>query len=75
MMKDTASETKLGMTSSDTQCIGLARGQLVRVAAGSLEGVVGKVVERQPGGKWIVYIDRGVFIEVQQYLLEVLQSP
>ena len=74
MAKDPASETKLGKTASDTQCASLARGQLVRVAGGVLEGVVGKVVERQPGGKWIVYINHGVFIEVQQYLLEVLRS-
>ena len=73
-MKYGSSDTRLGITASETRCVGLARGQLVRIAGGCLQGVTGKVVERQPNGTWIVCVNRGVFVEVQQYLLEVLKD-
>ena len=74
-MERSSSDTSLGIAAADTQCVGFARGEVVRIVGGCLQGVTGKIVERQPRGTWVVCLNRGVFVEVQHFLLEKLDRP
>lgn len=69
-----ASETRLGIADSDTVCLRFAEGQSVRIAAGAMSGMMGKVVDHRTVGRILVQLDIGICVEIHQYCLEAMQE-
>ena len=58
---------------SDTICLGVAPGQRVRIAAGSMEGSEAVVIVQRTRGRVLVRLQEGVYVEIQQYCLEKIK--
>jgi len=65
-------DTRLGKGDSDTLSLGICAGDRVRVVAGAFEGMIGTVMERREGGRFLVKVEHAVFITIKQYFLESL---
>jgi len=68
---DNAADTRIGKTDSDTGCLRFAYGERVRVVDGPLEGLVGTFVCARTGGKILVKLKGGVYLETHQYHFEL----
>ncbi len=64
------SDTHIGRTESDTVCLSVEPGQRVRIIAGALSGAEAVVVQQRTHGRILVRIQRGVYVEIQQFCLE-----
>ncbi len=67
------SDTQIGRADRDTVCLGLAPGQSVRISVGLMEGMEAVVVQPRMGGRVLVRLQRGVFVEVHQFCLEMIK--
>ena len=67
--------THFGNGESDTVCLRLAAGQTVRIVAGAMKGLVGRVVDQRTIGQILVQVDIGVCVEIHQYCLDVIPEP
>ena len=65
-----ASDTHIGKDDSDTVCLGAVPGQQVQIIAGPLKGSTGTVIERRPGGRYLVRLERAVYVEISKICLE-----
>ena len=65
-----ASDTRLSKSESDTTCLRFAQGECVRIAVGSMEGLKGTVVAERTGGKILLQLQEGVYVEIHQYCVE-----
>lgn len=65
-----SSATRLGNGEADTTCLKFSSGERVRVAVGRMEGLAGTVSETRSGGRILLRMTDGVFVEIHQYVLE-----
>jgi len=56
--------------SSDTACLRFDCGERVRIADGSLRGLKGTVVADRTGGRILLQLEEGTFVEIHHYCLE-----
>jgi transcription antitermination factor NusG len=70
MSSPSTSDTNIGISTSDTRCVGLVTGQRVRIVGGPLMGASARVIERRPQGRMLVQIHHGVLVELAEYVLE-----
>ena len=68
--KKASSATRVGNSESDTMCLSFSLGEHVRIAVGKMEGLDGTVSGPRSGGKILVRLTDGIFVEVHQYVLE-----
>ena len=68
------SDTRIGSLETDTVCLRFVKGERVRIAAGSLKGLEGTVLEHRAVGRILVQILPGVCVEVSQLTLETAKE-
>ena len=66
-------ETRIGKADSDTALLQVSCGQRVRIAVGSMTGWTGTVVAQRSGGRILVQLEGGIFLEVHQFCVEILR--
>lgn len=66
----TCTDTRIGKADTDTSLIQFSSGQVVRIAAGPMEGWSGTVVAQRSGGRILLLLEGGVFLEIDQFLIE-----
>jgi len=64
------SDTQVGKADLDTFCLRVEPGQQVQISAGILQGTRAVVVESRTGGRVLVRLQPGVYVEVHQFCLE-----
>jgi hypothetical protein len=64
------SDTRVGKADLDTFCLSVKRGQKVQITAGILQGAGAVVVRQRTGGRVLVRLQRGAYVEIHQYCLE-----
>ncbi len=69
------SDTQFARDVVDTMCLRVVPGQTVRITAGILEGVTAVVQEHRTGGRVLIRLKHGVFVEVNQFCLDTKKSP
>lgn len=67
------SDTHIGRPDGDTICLRVSPGQHVRVIAGLLEGSEATVVKQRAQGRVLIRVQRGVYVEIQQFCLEKIR--
>ncbi len=67
------SDTHIGRADSDTVCLSVKSGQLVRIVAGPLEGSDAIVVQSRTHGRVLVRVQQGVYVEIHQFCLEKIK--
>jgi len=69
------SDTRIGAADSDTVLLRVSPGERVRLAAGTLDGIDGIVVQNRAGGRVLVRIGEGLNVEIDQYCVEGIVQP
>ena len=70
-----SSVTRLGNGDSDTMCQRFSLGERARIAVGNMEGLEGTVSGNRSGGRILLRLNVGVFVEIHQYVLEKINRP
>ncbi len=68
------SDTRIGSLGTDTVCLRFRKGDRARIAAGSLKGLEGVVLEHRAVGRILLRVFPGVCIEVNQLTLEPVKE-
>lgn len=64
------SDTHIGKGELDTFCLNIRPGQHVKITAGVLQGSEAVVVSQRTGGRVLVHLQKGLYVEVHQFCLE-----
>lgn len=68
------SDTHIGKSELDTLCLNIRPGQKVRITAGVLQGSNAVVVSQRTGGRVLIHLQKGLYIEVHQFCLEATKK-
>ena len=75
-MTKKSSDTAIHRGESETTHLKfVVKGQRVRIGVGPLAGCLGTVVERRSRGRVLVRLDHGVYVLIQNFVLEGLGMP
>lgn len=67
------SDTHIGRNEPDTSCLNTRPGQHVKISAGVLQGSEAIVVSQRTGGRVLVHLHKGLYVEVHQFCLEIVR--